>query len=59
MLADEPTGELDTTTGRQVLDVMTDVAADRAVILASHDDIALSIADRVIRLRDGHVIDDE
>ena len=59
LLADEPTGELDTTTGQRVLDAMTDAAADRAAVIASHDDIALSIADRVIRLRDGRIIDDE
>lgn len=55
LIADEPTGELDTATGAQVLDVFSDLASDRAVILASHDTQALERADRVIRLRDGRV----
>lgn len=58
VLADEPTGELDTATGRRVLDVLVDAAADRTVVLASHDETALAVADRVLTLRDGMVIDD-
>ena len=58
IVADEPTGELDTETGAQVLSLFTD-AADRntAVVLASHDRDALAIADRVVRLQDGGRID--
>jgi len=58
VLADEPTGELDTGTGRQVLEVLADTASDRTIVLASHDENALAIADRIVRLRDGTVIDD-
>ncbi|SDY75091.1 ABC transporter ATP-binding protein [Halopenitus persicus] len=54
VIADEPTGELDTTTGKRVLDVLAAVATDRAVIVASHDPQVLDRVDRVIRLRDGH-----
>lgn len=54
VIADEPTGELDTTTGARVLDLLADVATDRAVIIASHDPQVLDRVDRVIRLRDGH-----
>jgi len=53
VVADEPTGELDTDTGAQVLDVLADVTDDRAVVLASHDGQALDRTDRQIRLRDG------
>ena len=53
VIADEPTGELDRETGEQVLDVLTDIAADRAVVIASHDEYTLSRTDRVIKLRDG------
>lgn len=53
VIADEPTGELDRETGEQVLDVLTDIAADRAVVIASHDEYTLSRTDRVINLRDG------
>ncbi|ELZ44594.1 ABC transporter ATP-binding protein [Halorubrum coriense DSM 10284] len=53
VIADEPTGELDHETGEQVLDLLTDIAADRAVVIASHDEYTLSRTDRVIKLRDG------
>ncbi|WP_255171764.1 ABC transporter ATP-binding protein [Natrononativus amylolyticus] len=58
IVADEPTGELDTATGETVLEVLTDVAADRAVLVASHDDATLDVTDRVIELRDGTVVAD-
>ena len=58
LIADEPTGELDTATGDDVLELLTDVARDRAVLVASHDDETLAVADRVVSLRDGRVIDD-
>ncbi|RQG97323.1 ABC transporter ATP-binding protein [Natrarchaeobius chitinivorans] len=58
VVADEPTGELDTATGSDVLELLTDVGRERAVVLASHDDDTLAVADRVITLRDGAVISD-
>ncbi len=57
IVADEPTGELDTATGRRVLELLTDVGRDRAVIVASHDEATLSVADRIVALRDGRVDD--
>ncbi|MBX0293913.1 ABC transporter ATP-binding protein [Halomicroarcula sp. F27] len=59
LVADEPTGELDTATGERILDQFESLAADgdRAVVLASHDERALDRTDRVIRLRDGEVVD--
>ncbi|NEU58085.1 ABC transporter ATP-binding protein [Halorussus sp. MSC15.2] len=57
VFADEPTGELDTDTGAVILDLLADLAEDRAVVLASHDERALDRTDRVIRLRDGRVKD--
>ncbi|MEY7849898.1 ABC transporter ATP-binding protein [Natrarchaeobius sp. A-rgal3] len=59
VVADEPTGELDTETGAAVLELLTDVGGDRAVVIASHDDDTLAIADRVVTLRDGSVMSDE
>lgn len=60
IVADEPTGELDTTTGGDVLELLTDVGRERgrAVLVASHDDETLSVADRVVTLCDGQVIAD-
>ncbi|RQG89815.1 ABC transporter ATP-binding protein [Natrarchaeobius halalkaliphilus] len=58
VVADEPTGELDTATGAEVIEVLTDVGSDRVVVIASHDDDTLSAADRVVTLRDGAVVPD-
>lgn len=55
VIADEPTGELDTEAGQQVLQEFKRVAENRTVVLASHDHETLEICDRVIRLRDGAV----
>lgn len=57
LVADEPTGELDTESGAQVLDAFEHVASDKAVVLASHDQQALERATRVIHLRDGRRVD--
>lgn len=53
IIADEPTGELDTDAGRRVLKTFYELGDDQAVVLASHDRETIRIADRVIRLRDG------
>nr|WP_290819327.1 ABC transporter ATP-binding protein [Halovivax sp.] len=58
IVADEPTGELDTATSETVLELLTDVADDRAVLIASHDAPTLAVADRVLALRDGTVVDE-
>ena len=57
VVADEPTGELDTTTGRTVLDVLTNVttSGDRSLVIASHDTQTLAVCDRVIELADGQI----
>ena len=55
LIADEPTGELDTDTGRRVLEVIEEVSEQRAVIFASHDPAALAVADRTVGLRDGRI----
>jgi putative ABC transport system ATP-binding protein len=55
VIADEPTGELDTETGAKVLDLLAEVARDRAVVVASHDQQALERTTRLLRLRDGRV----
>lgn len=58
ILADEPTGELDTATGMRILDQLVDAADDRTVVLATHDERAVDQMDRVISLLDGTVTDD-
>lgn len=57
LLADEPTGELDTTIEAGILGLLRDRAADGlAVLVASHSPAVAKIADRMIRIVDGHVI---
>ncbi|WP_436932804.1 ABC transporter ATP-binding protein [Halosimplex halobium] len=53
VVADEPTGELDSETSERVLSVLADLAEDRAVVLASHDRQALEVCDRQVSLHDG------
>lgn len=57
IIADEPTGELDSTTSRQILEVLKAIpeTGDRAVVVASHDQQTLASADRVIELVDGRI----
>jgi putative ABC transport system ATP-binding protein len=59
VIADEPTGEVDTATGDRIVDLLASVAADRAVVVATHDERVMERADRVIRLRDGTVVSSE
>ncbi|MCD8286199.1 MAG: ATP-binding cassette domain-containing protein [Clostridia bacterium] len=59
IMADEPTGALDSNTGRQVLDTLKSLSRTRLVIVVSHDrDFAESYGDRIIELLDGCVISD-
>ena len=59
IMADEPTGALDSNTGRQVLDTLKKLSAEKLVIIVSHDrEYAEAYADRIIELADGKVIRD-
>ncbi len=59
LLADEPTGALDTETSVQVMDILKEVARDRLVIMVTHNpELAGRYSTRIIRLLDGQVIDD-
>ena len=59
IMADEPTGALDSNTGRQVLDTLKKLSAEKLVIVVSHDrEYAEAYADRIIELADGKVIRD-
>ena len=61
ILADEPTGNLDTANGRHVLDMLVDLnrRENATLILVTHDQELSSRADRLIRLRDGVIDSDE
>lgn len=59
MLADEPTGELDFHTGVQILELLQEQASDgRAVLVVTHNREISRIADRVVELSSGRVVDD-
>lgn len=57
LLADEPTGSLDSERGRQVLELLAETCRERdvAVVLVTHDPQAAAFADRVFALRDGRL----
>ena len=58
VFADEPTGSLDSVTGREVVGALRDVAAEgRTVVLVTHDEALSSIATTRLRLRDGRLED--
>jgi putative ABC transport system ATP-binding protein len=61
VLADEPTGNLDTRRGREVLELLAEVCREQrvAVLLVTHDPQAAEFADRVQALRDGRLVDYE
>ncbi len=59
LLADEPTGALDTATSVQVMELLKEVAKDRMVIMVTHNpELAEEYATRIVRLQDGRIIDD-
>lgn len=59
VLADEPTGALDSTTSVQVMDLLKEVARDRLVIMVTHNpDLAYQYATRIVNLADGMITDD-
>ncbi len=59
LLADEPTGALDSKTSIQVMDLLKEVARDRLVVMVTHNpDLANEYANRIVNLKDGHIISD-
>ena len=59
LLADEPTGALDSETSVQVMEILKEVARDRLVIMVTHNpELAERYSTRIIRLLDGSVVDD-
>lgn len=59
VLADEPTGALDTETGVQVMNILSEIARDRLVIMVTHNpQLAEDYATRIVRIKDGQIVDD-
>jgi putative ABC transport system ATP-binding protein len=59
LLADEPTGNLDTATGNSILELLGRVCTEQnvTVLMATHSAEAAAIADRVVRMRDGQIVE--
>jgi putative ABC transport system ATP-binding protein len=59
LLADEPTGQLDSGTGQAVMSLLRSIVRSEGLtaVIATHDPSLLDIADRVVELRDGRVVD--
>ena len=59
ILADEPTGALDTATSKQVMDILKQIAKDRLVIMVTHNsELAEKYSTRIIKILDGVITDD-
>lgn len=59
LLADEPTGALDSTTSQQIMKLLKEVAKDKLVIMVTHNpELARTYSTRIIELRDGRIISD-
>lgn len=59
ILADEPTGALDSETSVQIMELIKGMASDRCVIMVTHNEkLAKLYSDRIIRMRDGEIVDD-
>jgi putative ABC transport system ATP-binding protein len=57
LLADEPTGALDSTTGAQIVELLLRLRAERGmtIVLVTNDDAVAGTADRILHIRDGRV----
>jgi len=61
LIADEPTGQLDSETGRSIMDLLRALVHARGMtaLVATHDPTLIDLADRVLTLRDGRLVDSE
>ena len=59
LMADEPTGALDSDTSVQIMDILKEISKDKLIIMVTHNpELALEYASRAIRLKDGLIVDD-
>ena len=59
LLADEPTGALDTATSVQIMDLIKEIAGERLVIMVTHNpELAKRYSSRIVELKDGQIISD-
>ena len=59
LLADEPTGALDSKTSVQVMEILKEISKDRLIIMVTHNpELAKKYSSRIVKLLDGKIIDD-
>ena len=59
LLADEPTGALDSATSVQIMEILKEISHDRLIIMVTHNpELAEEYSSRIVRLQDGHIISD-
>ena len=58
VLADEPTGNLDTETGQKIYELLQTVARERTVLVVTHAEALAQMADRVVHIKDGRLPSD-
>lgn len=59
LMADEPTGALDSDTSVQIMDILKEISKDKLIIMVTHNpELAMEYASRVIKLKDGLIVDD-
>ena len=60
ILADEPTGNLDTATANEILEILQRVSSEQRVtiLMATHSAEASAVADRIVRMRDGQIVEE-
>ena len=59
LLADEPTGALDSETSVQIMELLKEIAKDKLVIMVTHNpELAAKYSTRIIRVLDGRIVDD-
>ena len=58
ILADEPTGELDTANSQMIMELLTDLNAEgMSIIIVTHDPMAAEYAHKTVQMRDGKILD--
>jgi len=56
VLADEPTGNLDSKTGQLIYELLKEIARERTVLVVTHADVLSQMADRVVHIKDGRLV---